>query len=57
MLREYQIGIKVRNKKLDFVNLVFTISKSLGIPLKDIIPLREIEYTDGGYNVKEFEEQ
>lgn len=56
MLREYQVSIMVRNKKLDFVNLVFTISKSLGIPLKDVVPLREIEYTDGGYNVKEFEE-
>lgn len=56
MLREYQISIKVKDKRLDFVNLIFVISKSLGIPLEYVIPLREIEYTDGGYNVKEFEE-
>lgn len=53
MLREYQISIKVRNKKFDFDNLIFTISKSLNIPLKDIIRLREIDYTDRGFNVKE----
>lgn len=57
MLREYYIRIKVRNRKIDYDNLEYIISKIMGLSMEDIKVVKEIEYTDGGYNVKELEEQ
>ena len=37
----------------DCDNLEYTISKIMGIDMKDIKVVKEIEYTDGGFNVKE----
>ena len=52
-LREYFVRIKVLNKRMDVDGIEYTVSKSLGINMKDIKVVKEIEYTDGGYNVKE----
>lgn len=56
MLREYYIRIKVRNRKIDYDNLEYTISKILCFT-DEVKVVKEIEYTDGGYNVKYFEEE
>ena len=53
MLREYCIRIKLRNRKIDYDNLEYTISKIMGLNMGDIKVVKEIEYTDGGCNVKE----
>lgn len=57
MLREYFIRIKLLNRKIDCDNLEYTISKIMGVDIKDIKVVKEIEYTDGGYDVKYFEEE
>lgn len=57
MLREYFVRIKIRNRKIDFDSLEYVISKVMGIDMKDIKVVKEIEYTDGGYDVKYFEEE
>ena len=53
MLKEYFVRIKIRNRKIDFDNLEHVISKVMGISMKDVQVVKEIEYIDGGYNVKE----
>lgn len=57
MLREYFIRIRLRNRKIDYDNLEYTISKIIGLDMKDIKVVKAIEYTDGGYDVKYFEEE
>lgn len=57
MLREYFVRIKLPNRKIDYDNLEYVISKVMGISMEDIKVVKEIEYTDGGYNVKYFEEE
>lgn len=53
MLREYFIKIKLRNRKIDYDNLEYVISKIMGLSMEDIKVVKEIEYTNGGFNVKE----
>lgn len=53
MLREYFVRIRLLNRKVDYDNLEYVISKIMGIDMKDIKVVKEIEYTDGGFNVKE----
>lgn len=53
MLIEYFVRIRLRNRKIDYDNLEYVISKVMGISMEDVKVVKEIEYTDGGYNVKE----
>lgn len=54
---EYFIRIRLRNRKIDWDNLEYVISKIMGISMEDVKVVKEIEYTDGEYNVKYFEEE
>lgn len=56
MLREYFVRIKIRNRKIDFNNLEYTISKFMGLSMKDVEVVKEIEYFNGGCNVKSIQE-
>lgn len=53
MLREYFIRIKLRNRKIDYDNLEYVISKVMGLSIDKVKVVKEIEYPDGGINVKE----
>lgn len=43
----------MRNRKIDYDNLEYVISKIMGLNIEDIKVVKEIEYTNGGFNVKE----